>query len=65
MNVGDRVRHVDPELNLVGTVVDVEGSAIGRPSGWVTVQWDEHGLHEDNLEEDGDRSDGAGDDHAV
>jgi hypothetical protein len=52
-DIGDRVRHIDEELNLVGTVIDVEGAAVGKASGWVTVQWDEHLIHQDELEADG------------
>lgn len=41
--VGDRVQYCEEEMNLVGTVVDVDKTE------WVTIQWDQWDCHNDQI----------------
>lgn len=47
-NVGDRVKFWDPDVDLVGTVIDVQNDA--RTGQWLTIQWDEWLANADQVE---------------
>lgn len=46
--VGDRVKHLDVDDDLVGTVIDVSESKQGQ---WLTIEWDNALLNADQVEE--------------
>lgn len=41
--VGDRVKHADPDIELEGTILSIDGA------GQLTIQWDEWYTHPDQV----------------